>query len=209
MKIKIDIENWNRKELFHHFKGFLDPSFAIVSNVDVTNAYKFSKTSNFSFFSWYLHKCMVAINEVENLKLRIEGNDIFKYDTINASATISRKDGTFGFSFIQFSTDYSEFHNNFLSEQKRIINSTNLFPPIYSLGCVHCSAIPWINFTSHKEPVSGKENNGIPQLSFGKIVEEGSRIKMPVSINVNHALVDGEHIGEFFDKFQNYLNQKN
>jgi chloramphenicol O-acetyltransferase type A len=31
-------------------------------------------------------------------------------------------------------------------------------------------------------------------------------LNMNVSISVNHALVDGYHIGEFFERFQNYLN---
>ncbi|MDG2276091.1 MAG: CatA-like O-acetyltransferase [Flavobacteriaceae bacterium] len=30
---------------------------------------------------------------------------------------------------------------------------------------------------------------------------------MPVSVKVNHALVDGFHIGEFFKKFQIELNK--
>ena len=32
---------------------------------------------------------------------------------------------------------------------------------------------------------------------------------MPVAINVNHALVDGYHIGQFFENFQNELDKMN
>lgn len=202
MKTYLDIENWNRKELFHHFRTLFDPTFAVVVNVDVTKAYKVAKTTKKSFFVVYLHACLKAINSIENFKYRIEGEKIVIYDTINASQTIARKDSTFGFSYIHFSEGFSEFNHNFQQEKERIQNSTNLFPPKYSPNCIHCSAMPWVSFTSHKEPFSGNKDDSVPQLSFGKIFEENHKKLMPVAINVNHALVDGYHIGQFFEKFQ-------
>ena len=202
MKKYLDIENWNRKELFQHFRTLENPSFAITANVDVTKAYNFASKSEISFFVIYLHACLKALNSIENFKYRIEDNVVVIYDTIHASATILREDKTFGFSFIDFDEDLKVFNKNFLEEKERIINSTNLFPPKYSLGCIHCSALPWIHFTGHKEPVSGNKNDSVPQLAFGKIENQGNLIIMPVAINVNHALVDGYHVGQFFENFQ-------
>ena len=201
----LDIENWNRKQHFEHFRTLSDPTFSLVVNVNVTVAYQFAKTSKYSFFICYLHACMKAINAVENFKYRIEGDKIAIYNTINASATIARKDNTFGFSYIKYSENINEFYTNFLEEKERIVNSSDLFPNEYSLGCIHCSALPWVNFTSHKEPFSGDKNNSVPQLAFGKIKIEGEKHLMPIAVNVNHALVDGYHIGLFFNKFQEEL----
>ncbi|APG64237.1 chloramphenicol acetyltransferase [Tenacibaculum todarodis] len=205
----LDIESWNRKQHFEHFRTLADPTFSLVVNVDVTNAFRYSKNSDYSFFILYLHACMKAINAVENFKYRIEGDKIAIYNTINASATIARKDNTFGFSYIKFSEDIIEFYANFLQEKERIENSTALFPNEYSLGCIHCSALPWVNFTAHKEPFSGDKDNSVPQLAFGKIKEEENKILMPIAVNVNHALVDGYHIGLFFNKFQEELDNFN
>jgi len=202
MKTYLSIDTWNRKELFHHFRTLTDPTFGLVANVDVTNVYKKSKRNENSFFVSYLHACMKAINAVENFKYRIEGDKIAIYDTIDVSATILREDKTFGFSYIDFSEVFEVFQNDFNKEKERILTSKNLFPPKYSLGCIHCSAIPWVNFTSHKEPVSGDKDNSVPQLAFGKVTELNNRLVMPVAVNVNHALVDGYHVGEFFEKFQ-------
>lgn len=205
----LDLESWNRKQHFEHFRTLADPTFSLVVNVDVANAFRYSKNSDYSFFILYLHACMKAINAVENFKYRIEGDKIAIYNTINASATIARKDNTFGFSYIKFSEDINEFYTNFLAEKERIENSTTLFPNEYSLGCIHCSALPWVNFTAHKEPFSGNKDNSVPQLAFGKIIEEENKILMPIAVNVNHALVDGYHIGLFFNKFQEELDNFN
>ncbi|MGB1042455.1 MAG: CatA-like O-acetyltransferase [Tenacibaculum sp.] len=205
----LDIENWKRKQHFEHFRTLADPSFGIVANVDITLCYQSSKEKKQSFFTKYLHACMIAINNVEAFKYRIEGDKVAIYKTIHASATIARTDNTFGFSFIDFSQEYEEFHLNFLKEKERITNSTNLFPPKYSLGCIHCSAIPWVSFTSHKEPFSGNKDDSVPQLAFGKIKQENGKMLMPIAVNVNHALVDGYDVGQFFEKFQAQLDKIN
>lgn len=203
MKV-LDIETWNRKQLFDHFNALTDPYFGVVIPFDVSKAYKKAKKENISFFAKYLHDCMRAINEIDNLKLRIVDGNVVQYNIINASATLMRKDKTFGFSFIEFNEDIEVFIKNIEAEKNRIENSSNLYPPTNSLDCIHCSAMPWVNFVGHKEPVSGNKES-VPKFAFGKMTQTSDKLMMNVSIDVNHALVDGYHVGIFSDKFQSYL----
>lgn len=202
---KLNLNTWNRKQHFEHFSKLQDPYFGLVTNVNVTKAYQTAKTQNVTFFTKYLHACMVAINSVKNLKYRIINNEVVIFDVIHASATMLRANNTFGFSFIHFEDNINAFHKNVMAEKERILNSEALFPPINGLDCIHCSALPWVNFTSHKEPVSGALES-IPKLAFSKIETQNNEITMNVAINVNHALVDGYHLGQFFKIFQNQLN---
>ena len=172
MKEYLDIDIWDRKEVFQYFRTLADPTFSVVVDVDVTKAYQLVGKTRSSFFVKYLYACMKAINSVENLKYRIEGNKIAIYDVINASATIARADTTYGFSFINFSENFTVFNENFKKEKKRIQNSTNLFPQIKSLDCIYCSVLPWISFTSHKEPNSGNKDDSLPRLAFGGVKEK-------------------------------------
>lgn len=203
----LDIESWNRKQHFEHFRTLEDPTFAIVADVEVSICYKLAKEKKQSFFVKYLHACMKAINAIESFKYRIEGDKIAIYDVINTSPTIARADNTFGFTYVHFSEDFKEFNNNFQKEKERVQNSTNLFSSEYSLGCVHCSAVPWVSFSSHKEPFSGDKDRSVPQLAFGKIKKENNKMLMPIAVNVNHALVDGYDVGQFFEKFQAQLDK--
>jgi len=203
----IDIHTWKRKQHYEHFRTLKDPSFAVTFPVDVSIAYENAKARNVSFFGKYLHDCMKAINDVDELKLRIKDDQVVKFETINASATLMRSDKTFGFSYIEFDNELDPFLSRLISEKNRIETTGALFPLRNDLECVYCSAMPWVNFSGHKEPVSG-DFDTIPKLAFSKIVKENNgKMIMNVSINVNHALVDGYHIGLFAEKFQHYLNK--
>jgi len=202
----LDVNTWNRKQHFQHFNGLEDPSFAVTIPFDVTRAYKFSKENEVSFFGKYLHDCMKAINSIESLKYRIIDNQVVEYEIIHASPTIMRDDKTFGFSFVEFDENLKVFLNNLEKEKQRINSSDELFPEQEDLNCIYCSAMPWFQFTGHKEPFS-KHGISVPKLSFSKAVKQNDNLKMNVSINVNHALVDGYHISLFVEKFQDFLNQ--
>ncbi len=197
----LDIENWNRKEHFEHFNRFSDPYFGVVNDIDVTKAYQYSRETGTSFFALYLYACMKAINAVDNLRYRIRGDKVVIHDVIHASATIAREDHTFGCTFIHFSADFDVFSKRVQKEKERVLTTTNLFPEINSDDCIHCSSIPWVNFSGHKEPVSGMKDS-VPKLAFGKYEKKEGKLMMPVAIAVNHALVDGYHVGQFFKHYQ-------
>ena len=57
MKV-LDIDTWNRKQHYHHFRGLMDPYFAVTMPFNVSKAYQFSKDNHLSFFAKYLHDCM-------------------------------------------------------------------------------------------------------------------------------------------------------
>jgi len=202
---RLDVHTWNRKAHFNHFNALEDPYFGVTVPFKVTQAYKYSKKKGVSFFGIYLHDCMNAINSIENFKYRIVDDEVIIYDVIHASATLMRRDNTFGFSFINFDEDLGVFLNNIKKEKERIENSASLYPPNNSLDCIYCSALPWFNFTGHKEPFSGNKDS-VPKFGYSKFEQIGNELIMNVSINVNHALVDGYHVGLFCDTFQNNLN---
>jgi len=202
----LEIENWNRKQHFEHFNRFTDPYFGMVNDLDVTKAYQHSRETGISFFALYLYACMKAINAVENLRYRIQEDKVVIHDVIHASATISREDNTFGCTFIHFTEDFDVFYDRLQKEKERVLTTTDLFPEENSDDCIHCSSIPWINFLGHKEPVSGMKDS-VPKLAFGKFSNKAGKLMMPVAIAVNHALVDGYHVGLFFEHYQQELDK--
>ena len=202
---ELDIETWNRKQQYHFFNQFDDPYFAVTVEFDVTKTYEYSKKNNISFFALYLHACMKAINSIENLKYRIQNGKVMIHDVIHASPTILRDDHTFGFSFIHFNEDFKRFNKNFEAEKNRILNTTEMFPKQNTEDCIYCSAMPWFNFSGHKEPLFGVKKESVPKLAFGKYVKKDDKLMMPVAIAANHALVDGYHVGLFVKKFQKLL----
>ena len=208
MKTLLDIENWNRKEHFLFFKQMEEPFFGATVQIDCTKAYATAKVLGSSFFVYYLHKTLVAVNAIESFRYRISENKIFVYDTINGSATIGRKDGTFGFSLIEYYTDFAIFEKNAFIEIERIQNTTGLFTRTFEEdNLIHFSAIPWLNFTSLSHARSYSFPDSCPKISFGKMmVDKDGKRSMPMSVHVHHGLMDGYHVGQFVDYFQELMN---
>ncbi len=210
MKTLLDLENWNRKEHFEHFSRMEEPFFGVTVEIDCTKAYKTAKELNASFFIFYLHKTLTAVNSVENFKYRISEGKIYSNDRIDASATIGREDGTFGFSLIEYNPDFRIFEKNALAEIERIQNTTGLFTRSFDDdNLIHFSAIPWINFTSLTHARSFTFPDSCPKISFGKMItsETGKRT-IAMSVHVHHGLMDGMHVGRFVDNFQEAMNTK-
>ena len=99
MPQKLDIENWSRKDHYYFFKSFTEPFWGLTFDLDCSIAYSLCKENGFSFFLYYLHKALVAVNAVEPLKYRIRGEEVIICDVIDGSSTIKREDHTFDFSF--------------------------------------------------------------------------------------------------------------
>lgn len=202
----IDINKWARKDHYNFFSQFDEPFFGVTVEVDCTKAYTDSKSKNFSFFLKYLHCSLLAINSIETLKLRIENEQVWLYNQINASPTINRPDGTFGFAYIDFCENFDDFSSAANKEIEKVQTSLGLDPAGSSQNVIHYSSLPWIKFTSVSHARSFKFKDSCPKISFGKIFDQNERKIMPMSIHAHHALVDGYHIGLFVEKFQELLN---
>jgi chloramphenicol O-acetyltransferase type A len=208
MKTLLDLENWNRKEHFAHFKQMEEPFFGATVEIDCTKAYQTAKELKVSFFIFYLHKTLAAVNAIENFKYRIADGKIYINNRIDVSATIGREDGTFGFSLIEYNPDFKIFEKNALAEIERVQNTTGLFTRSFDDdNVIHFSAIPWLNFTSLSHARSFTFPDSCPKISFGKMItsETGKRT-IAMSIHVHHGLMDGLHVGQFVDFFQEEMN---
>lgn len=208
MKTLLDIDNWPRKEHFLFFKQFEEPFFGLTVEIDCTKAYSTAKKLGTSFFVYYLHKTILVVNTIEPFRYRIIDNEIYIYDTIDVSATIMREDKTFGFSLIEYSPDFEVFAKNTSEEIQRIQNTSGLLTREFpNNNLIHFSAIPWINFTSLSHARSFTFPDSCPKISFGKMMigDDGKRT-MPMSVHVHHGLMDGFHVGQFVDCFQELMN---
>ena len=207
MKKLIDLDNWNRKEHFLFFSKFDEPFFGVTVKVDCTIAYQKAKEKGVSFFLYYLYRALKAANEVENFRYRIIENQPYDYATTNASPTINRPNGTFGFAYINYFENENKFYEYALQEIENVKKTSSLMPSISGENVIHFSAIPWIDFTSISHARNFSHPDSCPKISFGKMTENNGQKEMSVSIHVHHALMDGYHVGLFVEKFQHLLSE--
>jgi len=204
-KHKIDIGSWARKAHFHFFRKFEDPFYGVCVSVDCTKAYCFAKEQGMSVFLFCLHKSLAAAHRIDPFKYRIEQDEVFAYEQIDAASTIARSNGTFGYGHIDYAEDLGAFLEGANREVERVRASDDLAPAEPS-NVILYSALPWIDFTSLSHARMFSMPDSRPRISFGKITEHGGKRSMPVSIHVHHALIDGVDVGRYIDCFQELLN---
>lgn len=209
MREKLDLNTWSRKDHFEFFNTFEEPFFGVTVDVDCTLTYLEAKEKGISFFLLYLYKSLQAANRVEPFRYRIIDGDVWVYEEVHASATINRPNGTFGFGYLDFYPDFELFRAEAIKEIKKVENSTGLIPSSSGENVIHFSALPWLNFKSLSHARSFSFKDSCPKISFGQVREENGCKIMTVSIHVNHSLMDGFHVSEFVNTYQELLNQKN
>lgn len=207
MKTLIDIDKWSRKEHFQFFSQFDEPFFGITVIVDCTRAYLLSKANKKSFFLTYLYIALKAANEIENFKYRIVDGRVYLFEQINASSTINRSDGTFGFGYMDYDKENDIFFENAIKEIEQVRCSKDLIPAISGENVIHFSAIPWLNFTGLSHARNFAYPDSCPKISFGKVTELNGIKTMPISIHAHHGLVDGYHVSLFVDRLQELMNE--
>lgn len=207
MKV-IDIDSWNRKEHFEFFSKMASPYFGFTTEVDCTKAYDDAKEKGHSFFSVYLYKSMVAVNSVEELKLRIVGHQVILYDEVHVGSTIGRPDGTFGFSFFHYSEDFEVF-NAGLQEQIITVHGSSglgIRNEVLPVNHIRHTTIPWNSFSALLHPTNFDPKESIPKITFGRFSSREGRKFLPVSVEAHHGLADGLHLARYIEEFQRLLN---
>ncbi|MFC7774750.1 CatA-like O-acetyltransferase [Flavobacterium sp. GCM10027622] len=203
MMRKLDLATWNRKEHYEFFSKMDEPFFGFTIPLDCTGAYEKAKELNISFFVYYLHKTLIAINSIENFRYRIINNEVVVFDRINVSATIMREDKTFGFSFIEFDEDIHRFNAIAQKEIERIQTTSGLFTREFNeVNLIHFSAVPWVNFSSVSHARGFNYPDSCPKIAFGELTETDGIKSMPFSVHVHHGLMDGYHVGLFLERLK-------
>lgn len=206
MKHEIDISTWKRREHYEVFKNYDEPLFGVTIKVECSQAYKKAKELGYSFSNYYLYLSMKAANEIEEFRYRIENDKIYCYDSVGAGPTIFRSDETFGFGYFPYIENITEFMKMATVETKRVRVEEGLKFPYAGEDILHYSTLPWADFTSLNHARRYDSSRSVPKITFGKLTKLNDKIYLPVDVHVNHALMDGFHVGKFIELFQKLLN---
>ena len=74
------------------------------------------------------------------------------------------------------------------------------------LNILYITCIPWVRYTHFIRTIHHGGKDNIPRISWGKFEKDpAGRLTMPLSVQVHHGLMDGYHVGMFFQKLEEYL----
>ena len=203
---KLDIEAWARKTTYEFFRDYEDPFFNITANLDVTRLYRFCKENDLAFSLAALFLSIQTANEIREFRLRIVNEDVVEFDRVEPTQTLLNDDETFSFCYFELKDDIFEFDRAGKAAREKYKALKTFDVETDRIDLIYYSSIPWVSFTSFKHASRQNNRQTVPRMVFGKFFEDGSCRKMPFSVEVHHALVDGIHVGKFFELFQAKLN---
>lgn len=208
MKV-IDLETWERKNHYTHFKALDYPHFSLCANVDITEFYRFIKENNRSFFVSFLYVSSKVANDIKEFRYRIRGDKVIVHDVVSPAFTIMTSKGVFSFCISDFVHNYNEFTTETSKKIELSKDVVNVTDEEEKDDVLYITSVPWVSFTNITHPIHMSPTDSVPRIAWGKYFEENGKIKLPLSIQAHHALVDGMHVGQYFNLIQDILNHPN
>jgi chloramphenicol O-acetyltransferase type A len=201
----IDIETWPRRDYYRMYRQIDQPHFNMCANVDVTAFYEALKTRAVPFTVGVLYILARAANDIPAFRCRMRGDDVIEHETVHPATTILSDEGLFGFCTI----GYRAAFGSFVTGATEAIAAAKRQPTIEVEGgrddLLYTTSIPWVSFTSFAHPTHLHPSDSIPRLAWGKRFDEDSRLKMPLSVQGHHAMMDGFHMGQYYERAQAYF----
>jgi chloramphenicol O-acetyltransferase type A len=202
----IDLKKWKRRDHYMWFRKYAQPFFSVTVDVDVTPVWNASRKRGApSFFLSSVFHMLNAANDVEAFRLRLRARGVWRHDRVAVGPTIMRTDETFGFVRLEPAASLAAFAARGKAAIAEAAARKVLAPSRQVTDdIIFHSVLPWLRFTSFTNAVPGG-GDSIPRIVFGRCARQGRRMKMPVAVEVHHALVDGLDVARFFDRFNSYL----
>ena len=204
---KIDVENWERRELFKLYTTDLKIVMNMTVDVDITHFLGEVKKNGFKFYPsmmWVVGKLMNARDE---FKYHLtEDGELIKWDYVSPSYTDFNKETEKFNKFVtEYSPDFKIFHDRAVADCERHRNETG-FLPNQPKNTFDITCLPWATYKSFDLHIYGEGKSLFPIVMWGKYREENGKILLPVTAMFHHAVCDGFALCRFFEELQAELN---
>lgn len=205
----IDMDTWPRSSHWNYYRNIVKAQISMTKKVDVTDLLHYCHEKKIRFSPLFLHAVAKTVNSMECMRLfAMEDGNPGIWDCVHANYTIFHDDDkTFSDVWIEYMEEENVFVQNYekiiaIYKDKRGIKVRENQPA--NFFCI--SALPWVSYDSFTTCATGdRPPMPFPIMNYGKYEEENGRIKMPVTLTVSHAAMDGYHVAQFFLALQEKL----
>ena len=205
----INMTTYPRMDHFKHFLSMDEPMASVTVQVDVTDFVPRLKAAGRPFFLSFQYCAVRAANRIPEFRQRIVDEGIVEYDFCNPSYTVGLPDGTYRYCLVNVNQPYSQYLEEGRIKQDAALHAEHLEEEGDVLSLFFTSCVPWLNYTEAMMPYpnhrfsipnicwGGYKTEKYLALENGQVVEK-VKISIPVTLLINHALIDGIHIGQFY-----------
>ena len=202
---EVDLGTWRRRRHFELFSTFDHPHFSMCANLELTAFHQHAKNSGVSFTVAFVYAIARAANSIPEFRQRIRSGRVVEHDIVSPSLTVLVDDDLFSFCTIPYCEAFTDFSDRATAMIAHVKEHPTLEDEPGRDDLLFMTALPWVSFTSFTHPMRLHPADSIPRFAWGKFFREGQMLKIPLSVQGHHALMDGLHMAKFYAKVEDYL----
>lgn len=194
----IDRAAWDREEHYRFFAPMSHPFYSLTFPVDVTDLRRYVKEEDLSFYVALVFSVTKAMEDVEEFRLRDRNGVIVRHDRLVPSFT-DLKPGSELFQIVTLEAgdDLADFCRRAKAKaaaQEAFITSGDWDED----QLIYFTCLPWFPLTALTNERDVDPTDTIPRVSWGRWEERDGRTMLNLSLELNHRLLDGYHVGKFY-----------
>lgn len=202
----VEKESWPRREVYEFFAGMSHPFYALTFPVDVTPLRAWCKEQGLSFYAAMVYGVTKAMERVDAFLYKDRGEQIVKVDRLVPSFTdLHPGSEQFHIVTLEAGDNLADFCRRARAKsaaQTVFISESGPWAPD---ELVYFSCLPWFPLTAATNERDADPSDSIPRVTWGRWEERDGRTLLSLSLELNHRLLDGAHVGRFYAELNAWL----
>lgn len=199
----IIFNNEHRKKHFKFFNEMNHPHFNITANIEIGSLHKYCKKHELSITHAIVFLISKTANEIPEFKWRIRDNNVVEHKTVQPSFTVDTDaSDVFSFCTVNYNANPSLFLKDARNTSEAMKTNPDMEDEIGRDDYLFLSSIPWVSFTGVQHAMHYHPCDSVPRIIWGKFFDSNEKTMMPLSVQVHHAIVDGKHVGLFYQNLE-------
>ena len=192
----IDMATWPRRGIYDYFSGVSNPFYSVTVQLDVTGLASWARREGLSFYYALVYLCTQAVNQTEAFRYDIREGQVALLDRREPSFT-DLKPGAELFHIVTMPA--GEDIRAFCREARQKSRAQEVFLDMAAEAgpLIYFSCLPWVELTALTNERDFDRDDTVPRIAWGRYVAQNGRLKLGLSLEVNHRFIDGLHIGQF------------
>jgi chloramphenicol O-acetyltransferase type A len=192
------LHDYPRRAHLGFYRAHPSPFYTVAFELDATRVRARARQIGASTYASLVWCCHRALLTLDAFRTRLAGEEVILYDGLRIGMTVPAPDGTYSFATPQWDADAERF----LGAARRVMAEASSRVDLRGGNApdfAYYTALPKVPFTSFAHVTLPDPTAGQPQIAFGRFRDAGERVRVPVSVQVNHMFVHGADLGELYE----------
>ena len=198
----VHFEHPHRRKHFEFFRRMDQPHFNVCAPIDITSLRSALASHGLPFTPVMVYLVAHTANRIPEFRQRIRGDQVVEHERVHPSITVATDSGVFGFCDVSYRAELRPFIADAESRMRDMAENPSMEDEPGRDDYLFLSSFPWVSFTSISHAMHHSPGDSVPRITWGKYREDRGRLELPLAVQAHHAVVDGRHMGQYFEQLQ-------